>query len=54
MFLPVDVNIAEEDKALILLSSLLESYDHIVTTMLYGKETRILKEVMSTLLSNEI
>ena len=37
-FLAVDVMI-DEDKALILLSSLLESYDHIVTTMLYGKET---------------
>jgi len=39
---------------LILLSSLLESYDHIITTMLYGKETLILEEVTSTLLSNEI
>ena len=39
---------------MILLSSLPESYDHIVTIMLYGKETLILEEVMSTLLSNEI
>jgi len=52
--LAIDVKIDEEDKALILLSSLSESYDHIVTTILYGKETLILKEVMSTLLSNEI
>ena len=52
--LAVDVKIDEEDKALILLSSLSESYDHIVTTMLYGKETFILEEVTSTLLSNEI
>ena len=52
--LTVDVKIDEEDKALILLSSLLESYDHIVITMLYGKETLILEEVTSTLLSNEI
>ena len=43
----------EEDKALILLSSLPQSYDHIVTTMLYGKEALIL-EVTSTLLPNEI
>jgi len=35
---------------LILLSSLPESYDHMVTTMLYSKETLILKEVLSTLL----
>jgi len=53
-FLTVDVKIGEEDKALILFSSLSESYDHIVTTMLYGKETFILEEVTSTLLSNEI
>jgi len=35
--LAVDVKINEEDKMLILLSSLLESYDNIVATMLYGK-----------------
>ena len=52
--LAVDVKIDEEDKTLILLSSLSESYDHNITTMLYGKETLILEEVMSTLLSNEI
>ena len=52
--LAVDVKIDEEDKALILLSSLPVSYDHIVTTMLYGKETLILEEITSTLLSNEI
>jgi len=51
--LAVDVKIDEEDKVLILLSSLPESYNHIVTTMLYGKETLILEDVMSTLLSNE-
>ena len=43
--LAVDVKIDEEDKTLILLSSLPESYNHIVTTMLYGKETLILEEV---------
>jgi len=52
--LTVDVKIDEKDKVLILLSSLSESYDHIVTTMLYGKEILIFKEVTSTLLSNEI
>jgi len=41
--LPVDVKIDEEEKALILLSSLALSYDHIVTTIFYGKETLILK-----------
>ena len=53
-FLAVDVNIDEKDKALILLSSLPESYDHIVTAILYGKKTLILEEVTSILLSNEI
>ena len=48
--LTVDVKIDEEDKALILLSLLPQSYNHIVTTMLYGKETLILEEVMSTLI----
>ena len=53
-FLTVDVKIDDEDKALILLSSLSQSHDHIVTIILYGKETLILEEVTSTLLSNEI
>ena len=52
--LAVDVKIDEEDKALIPLSSLTESYDHFLATMLYGKETLIFEEVTSTLLSNEI
>ena len=52
--LTIDVKIDEEDKALILLSSLSQSYDHIITIMLNGKETFILEEVTSTLLSNEI
>jgi len=47
--LDVDVKIA-----LILLSSLAQLYDHIVIIMLYGKETLILEEVTSALLSNEI
>jgi len=50
----VDVKIDELDKVLILLSSLPQLYDHIIPTMLYSKETLILKEVTSTLLSNEI
>ena len=39
---------------MILLSSLLQSYDHIVTIILYDKKTLILEEVTLTLLSNEI
>jgi len=52
--LAIDVKIDEEDRAFILLSSLTQSYDHIITTMLYGKETLILEEVKETLLSNKI
>jgi len=48
------VKIDDDDKTLILLSSLSESYDHIVTTMLYDKKSLILVEVTTTLLSNEI
>ena len=50
----VNIQIAEKDKALILLSFLLKLYDHIVTTILYDKKTLMLEEVTSTLLSNEI
>ena len=50
----IDVKIDEEDKVLILLGSLQKSYDHIITTMLYGKETLILEEVTSIFLSNKI
>jgi len=45
--LAVDVKIDEKDKALILLSSLPQSYDHIITIILYSKETLILEEVTS-------
>src|SRR3954468_11931521 len=37
--LALKVKLDEEDKALILLSSLPPSYNHLVTTILYGKET---------------
>jgi len=52
--LAVDVKINEEDNALMLLNSLSKLYDYIVTIMLYDKETIILEEIMSTLLSNDI
>ena len=37
----VEVRIEEEDKALLLFASLLLSFDHIVTTLLFGKKTII-------------
>ncbi|KAL3623657.1 hypothetical protein CASFOL_032473 [Castilleja foliolosa] len=50
----VGVKIDEEDQAIILLSSLPKSYEHIVDTMLYGKETLTMTEVKSVLNSKEI
>ncbi len=44
----------EEDKALILLSSLPSSYEHLMTTLLYGNDSIDLEEVTITLLSNEM
>ncbi|KAK8949495.1 hypothetical protein KSP39_PZI005278 [Platanthera zijinensis] len=49
----MDVKVEEEDQALLLLSSLPKSFDHLVTTILYGKDTLKMEEVMTTLLSNE-
>lgn len=50
----VDVRIEEEDQAIILLSSLPKIYEHIVDTMLYGKQTLTMTEVKSVLMSKEI
>ena len=50
--LTVDIKIDKENKALIFLSLLSESYDHIVTIMLNDKKILILEEVTSTHLSN--
>ena len=47
-----DVKLEEEDKALLLLASLPASYDHLVTTLIYGKITLVLEEVTSALLSH--
>lgn len=49
----VDVKIEEEDQALLLLTSLPDSYENIITTILYGKNTLKMEEVESTLLSHE-
>ena len=52
--LAVDVKINEEEKTLILLSLLQESYNHIATTMFYDEKTLILEEITPTLLSNNM
>ncbi|GFS42004.1 hypothetical protein Acr_00g0077610 [Actinidia rufa] len=48
----VDVKIDEEDKALLLLTSLPNSYDTLVTTLLYEKDTVSLEQVQSSLVSH--
>ena len=46
------VNYEDEDKALLLFAMLPTSFDHLVTTLMYGKETIVLEEVTSALLSH--
>ena len=46
------MKIDEEDKGLLLLISLLDSYDTLVTTLLYGKDTVSLEQVQSALVSH--
>lgn len=43
----------DEYKAQIMLSSLPPSFEHVVITLVYDKDTISLREVMATLLSNE-
>ena len=46
------VNYEDEDKALLLLETLPTPFDHLVTTLMYRKETVVLNEVTSALLSH--
>ena len=46
------MNYEDEDKALLLLVSFPTSFDHLVTTLMYGKETIVLEEVTSAILSH--
>jgi len=52
--LPPKVKLKEEDKALLLLSSLPSSYDHLATTIMYGKETLKLEDIRQMLQNNEL
>ena len=49
----IGVKLDEEDKSLLLLCSLPGSYDSLVTTLLYGKETLEYEDMVSVLRSNE-
>ena len=46
------VNYEDEDKVLLLLALLPTSFDHLVTTLMYGNEAIVLEEVTSVLLSH--
>nr|GEY27635.1 zinc finger, CCHC-type [Tanacetum cinerariifolium] len=49
-----EVKFKDEDLALLLLTSLPASYEHVVDTLLYGREALTLEDVMTTLNSKEI
>ncbi|KAM1003335.1 hypothetical protein ACFX2C_003672 [Malus domestica] len=49
----LDVKIPDEDKALCLLNSLPDDYDHLTTTLLYGKSEVKLDEVSAALVNHE-
>ncbi|GJT93084.1 retrovirus-related pol polyprotein from transposon TNT 1-94 [Tanacetum coccineum] len=50
----IDVDINDEDRALMLLTSLSSSYDNFVETLLYGRESLTLEDVLSSLNSWEL
>ncbi|KAH9800552.1 Integrase catalytic domain-containing protein [Citrus sinensis] len=50
----VNIILEDEDRALILLSSLPESYEHFVDTLFYGKQTFTLKDVKNALESKDL
>ena len=49
----LDIDMKDDDKAILLLNSLPESYDHLGTTLLYGKDVVKYENVSSALLGNE-
>ena len=50
--LRIEVKIEEENKAMILLCSLPPSYEHLVTTLTWGKDTISVEEITAALLTN--
>ncbi|GJX67378.1 hypothetical protein Tco_0303105 [Tanacetum coccineum] len=50
----IGVDIDDEDQALMLLTSLPSSYDNFVETLLYGRESLTLEDVLSSLNSREL
>nr|GEV48792.1 retrovirus-related Pol polyprotein from transposon TNT 1-94 [Tanacetum cinerariifolium] len=50
----INIEIEDEDQALMLLTSLPSSYENFVETLLYGRESLKMKDVMATLNSREL
>ncbi|KAI9169132.1 hypothetical protein LWI28_007491 [Acer negundo] len=49
----LDVEISDEDKTLLLLNSLPDTYEHLTTTLLYGKDEVKFIDVSNALVNNE-
>lgn len=52
--LSLHVKMEDEDKELLFFSSLPPSYEHLVTTLIYGKDTLEIDEIIIALLLSEI
>ncbi|GKD91254.1 zinc finger, CCHC-type containing protein [Tanacetum coccineum] len=50
----IDIGIEDEDQALMLLMSLPSSYENFMETLLYGRESLTMKDVLATLNSREL
>ncbi|CAA7392101.1 unnamed protein product [Spirodela intermedia] len=48
--LHMEVDFSNENKVIVLLVSFLDSYDHFVTTLLYGNITLVLEDVIDSLM----